>query len=134
MTKSQYIFWMFCAIYEPAHFFASLNTPTPNRSLEIDTDFQRNLQDEFIFIPQHPQGYSRQIAVHINKYWDYETLGDINCRVDGNVSACFAGNGYDDIGYECDTDGGSSGSPVISRETYKVIALHHVSIFSVTVK
>ena len=37
-------------------------------------------------------------------------------------------NGYDaatDISYFCDTDGGSSGSPVISATTHKVVALHH---------
>lgn len=31
-----------------------------------------------------------------------------------------------DVSYFCDTDGGSSGSPVISRRTDKVIALHHL--------
>ena len=30
-----------------------------------------------------------------------------------------------DIGYYCDTEGGNSGSPVLSRETHKVVALHH---------
>ena len=30
-----------------------------------------------------------------------------------------------DVSYFCDTDGGSSGSPVISRRTDKVIALLH---------
>jgi V8-like Glu-specific endopeptidase len=37
-------------------------------------------------------------------------------------------NGYasnTDVSYYCDTDGGSSGSPVISRRTNEVIALHH---------
>ncbi|WP_426509736.1 trypsin-like serine peptidase [Dactylosporangium sp. McL0621] len=29
------------------------------------------------------------------------------------------------MSYYCDADGGSSGSPVISRRTNKVIALHH---------
>ena len=36
--------------------------------------------------------------------------------------------GYDagtDLSYYCDTEGGSSGSPVISRATNKVVALHH---------
>ena len=30
-----------------------------------------------------------------------------------------------DVSYYCDTEGGSSGSPVLSRKTDKVIALHH---------
>jgi V8-like Glu-specific endopeptidase len=46
-----------------------------------------------------------------------------NCAVDDPSY-----NGYDlhtDVSYHCDTEGGSSGSPVISRETNRVIALHH---------
>jgi V8-like Glu-specific endopeptidase len=37
-------------------------------------------------------------------------------------------DGYDtdtDVSYYCDTEGGSSGSPVLSRSTNKVLALHH---------
>jgi V8-like Glu-specific endopeptidase len=37
-------------------------------------------------------------------------------------------NGYatnSDVAYLCDTAGGSSGSPVLSRTTNKVVALHH---------
>ena len=30
-----------------------------------------------------------------------------------------------DVAYFCDTEGGSSGSPVLSRDTGKVVALHH---------
>ena len=45
------------------------------------------------------------------------------CRVDFSPTN---GNGVDtDIGYFCDTTGGSSGSPVWSGVTHKVIGLHH---------
>ena len=30
-----------------------------------------------------------------------------------------------DVSYYCDTEGGSSGCPVLSRKTNKVVALHH---------
>jgi hypothetical protein len=30
-----------------------------------------------------------------------------------------------DVAYYCDTEGGSSGSPVLSRATNRVVALHH---------
>ena len=30
-----------------------------------------------------------------------------------------------DVAYYCDTEGGSSGSPVLSRSTHRVVALHH---------
>jgi len=46
-----------------------------------------------------------------------------NCAVDDPTYY-----GYDegtDVSYFCDTDGGSSGSPVLSSTTHKVVALHH---------
>jgi V8-like Glu-specific endopeptidase len=39
-----------------------------------------------------------------------------------------AADGYaanTDVAYYCDTEGGSSGSPVLARSTNKVVALHH---------
>ena len=47
----------------------------------------------------------------------------------GNCSGADPGyTGYaagSDVAYYCDTEGGSSGSPVLSRKTDKVVALHH---------
>ena len=46
------------------------------------------------------------------------------CRILLNSSRGCTG-GVRDISYSCDTEGGSSGSPVISHTTHKVIGLHH---------
>lgn len=72
---------------------------------------------EEVYIPQHPRGLPARVALTS----DGDRGG--NCAIQ-NTRA----NGYDwytDVTYYCDTDGGSSGSPVLSRSSHRVIALHH---------
>src|SRR4029453_203410 len=72
---------------------------------------------EELYIPQHPRGMPTVITTQDTS----ERSG--NCAVSNP-----AYDGYDtdtDSSSYCDTEGGSSGSPVISRKTNKVIALHH---------
>jgi hypothetical protein len=45
--------------------------------------------------------------------------------VDSITAPPCSGSGYNDVGYYCDTEGGSSGSPVLETSSHKVIALHH---------
>jgi hypothetical protein len=73
-------------------------------------------QGEAIYIPQHPAGRPTEIAMD-------STADGGNCVVKNAVY-----DGYvvgSDISYYCDTEFGSSGSPVLSRDTHEVIALHH---------
>ena len=71
---------------------------------------------EKLYIPQHPSGKPLEIAVDSDVENGY-------CRVE---EPKFQGYEADtDVGYRCDTEFGSSGSPVIARSTNKVIALHH---------
>jgi lysyl endopeptidase len=70
-----------------------------------------------LYIPQHPEGDPTEIAMAS----DQDNGGD--CKVDDPTADGFIANS--DVSYYCDTQGGSSGSPVISRTTNKVIALHH---------
>ena len=72
---------------------------------------------EEIYIPQHPGGAPAQVAMRS----DRERGG--NCGV---ANPRVHGYGWNsDVSYYCDTRAGSSGSPVLSRKTHRVIALHH---------
>ena len=74
--------------------------------------------NEEIMIAGHPGGRQKELSVVSDRD------GGGRCRVN---SASTSGNGSNtDIGYYCDTEGGSSGSPVIARSSHKAIALHHL--------
>ena len=83
------------------------------RFLELDN--RRANIDEQIYIPQHPNGRPKEISI-----FDSDQLGG-DYKVGGYSIACSP----NDMQYTCDTEGGSSGSPVISKDTQKVVALHH---------
>ena len=73
---------------------------------------------EEIYIPQHGSGNPKEIGIE----------SDMNvggyCQVDDvNLNAYAAGT---DVGYFCDTTGGSSGSPVLAADSHRAIALHHL--------
>jgi len=74
-----------------------------------------------IYIPQHPNGRAKEIGIFSTHTLDASGV----CMVKSTMEYACSGSGYNDVGYYCDTEGGSSGSPVISRVTQKVIALHH---------
>lgn len=81
-------------------------------------DVRNLIKDEQIFIPQHGGGDPKQISITS----DANTGGV--CRIDAPVQN---GNGTGtDAGYKCDTVGGSSGSPVLSTTSKRVVALHHL--------
>jgi subtilisin-like proprotein convertase family protein len=70
-----------------------------------------------LYIPQHPGGRRKEIAT---------TENGVNCttnEVNANRNGYTAGS---QMGYTCDTEGGSSGSAVIRRSDNKMIALHHL--------
>lgn len=72
---------------------------------------------EELYVPQHPRGMPTRVAIDS----DQDAAGRCAVsqpRVDGYGPLT-------DFSYYCDTDGGSSGSPVLSRESHRVIALHH---------
>ena len=72
---------------------------------------------EQIYIPQHPQAWGKKIA---------DTAGSSPATVTTVTAApCSGGQGNADVGYMADTQGGSSGSPVIGTSDHAVIALHH---------
>ena len=72
---------------------------------------------EQLYIAEHPGGDPTVLAIDS----DQDRAG--NCQVH---ESAVDGYGADtDISYLCDTSGGSSGSPVLSRVSNRVVALHH---------
>ncbi|CCN34270.1 conserved hypothetical protein with Carbohydrate binding domain [Vibrio nigripulchritudo SO65] len=70
---------------------------------------------ERIYIPQHPGGRKKELGIETDRGL---------CQVDRPVTN---GRGTNtDAGYLCDTEGGSSGSPVLAAASNNVIALHHL--------
>ncbi|MBU2971440.1 PKD domain-containing protein [Pseudoalteromonas sp. C2R02] len=81
-------------------------------------DINPQVQGQRIYIPQHGAGNPKELSI----------ISDKNasgmCEIDQTKTT---GRGYNtDAGYYCDTTGGSSGSPVLSAKTNKVVALHHL--------
>ncbi|GEN09494.1 pre-peptidase C-terminal domain-containing protein [Myxococcus fulvus] len=77
--------------------------------------------NERIYIPQHPRAHGKKIAVmstHASDESGYAEVYSLNER------ACHTG-GPNDVGYYADTEGGSSGSPVMGHRDNLVVALHH---------
>jgi lysyl endopeptidase len=77
--------------------------------------------NERIFIPQHPAGYGKKIAVRSTDANDQSGFAEVYSL---NEAACQSG-GPNDVGYFADTQGGSSGSPVLGHSDNLVVALHH---------
>ncbi|RAJ16269.1 trypsin-like peptidase domain-containing protein [Olleya aquimaris] len=70
---------------------------------------------ERIYIPQHPGGRRKEIAVNT------DTNGDAN----GFAQITNAGGLPSRVEYHCDTEGGSSGSPVLRYSDNLVVAIHN---------
>ncbi|AZZ95227.1 PKD domain-containing protein [Hahella sp. KA22] len=80
-------------------------------------DVRPATNQERIYIPQHGSGNPKELSIESD-----QNSGGL-CRVD-QPSVNGRGTGTD-MGYNCDTIGGSSGSPVLAGQTNRVIALHH---------
>ncbi|MEM9458463.1 MAG: trypsin-like peptidase domain-containing protein [Myxococcota bacterium] len=70
-----------------------------------------------IYIPQHPGGRPKEVAI-------VEDGG--NCQVRATNTSPFGYTQGSNVGYTCDTEGGSSGSPVLRAADHRMIALHHL--------
>ncbi|WP_158893720.1 trypsin-like serine peptidase [Amycolatopsis anabasis] len=83
--------------------------------LELDTTLPA-VGDE-MYIIGHPSAKPKKVSLA-----DDQSTGGI-CKV--TAVKVQGDSAQSDIAYKCDTEGGSSGSPVLSRKTQKVIGLHH---------
>jgi hypothetical protein len=97
-----------------------------HRYLEIDNILPS--LDDAIYIPQHPSGRDLELAIFDSSIF----AGDVGglCRIwstgeKGSDKTCSYGAAFKDFSYICDTEGGSSGAPVISADTNLVVGLHH---------
>ena len=88
----------------------------------MDIDNRVPSVGEKIFIPQHAGARDKEIAIFDTSLDE----ADKRCEVKSTMTGyCRGGGAYNDVYYSCDTEGGTSGSPVISVDTGKVVALHH---------
>jgi V8-like Glu-specific endopeptidase len=78
----------------------------------LELDGRRPVQGEQIYIAGHPRAAVKKLSITSDRNGG-------NCVIDRPASGV-------NSGYLCDTEGGSSGSPVLARSSHKVIALHHL--------
>ncbi|GLS25777.1 hypothetical protein GCM10007877_14910 [Marinibactrum halimedae] len=97
--------------------FTINNANSVARFGSLNLEDRRPQRGEEIYIPQHPGGRDKEIAIFSD-----QNGGDY-CTIARPVTN---GRGRNtDMNYNCDTEGGSSGSPVLLRSTNTVIGLHH---------
>jgi hypothetical protein len=85
---------------------------TGESPLELEIDHPEDSTQ--LLVIQHPGGEPKQVSI-------------ADCRVDGPLVTGRGGQPTD-FGHQCDTLGGSSGSPVFRFDTRSVVGLHHLGI------
>lgn len=75
--------------------------------------------NEQIYIPQHAGARMKQLGIV-----DTENSPTVCKVLSINQNGCTSSSNVD-FRYKCDTEGGSSGSPVVSYSSNKIIGLHH---------
>lgn len=79
---------------------------------------------ENINFVQHPGGYPKKIG-----YWE-DSAQTIRCKVDTINATYGTATPGSQMGYGCDSEGGSSGSAITDASTGRIIGLHHYGTVS----
>jgi hypothetical protein len=87
----------------------------------LELDNRVAVPGEEIYIVGHPGARAKEMSIYSTHPNDPNGIPVVYSI---SEPAC-QGSGYSDVGYFADTEGGSSGSPVLARSSHKVIALHH---------
>ena len=72
-----------------------------------------------IYIAQHPGGRLKEIATEDSATGQACSVRSLNESIGNYTSGA-------NMGYTCDTEGGSSGSPVLRASNNKIVAIHHL--------
>ncbi len=78
---------------------------------------------ERMYIMHHPAGWGKHFSVQST--YPLEPSPPFASVISLTEQACDSSSLVDDVGYWADTQGGSSGSPVLGYADHRVIALHH---------
>ncbi len=97
--------------------FTTLGDSSPIPCLQIDPRLPP--AGERIYIAGHPSAGPKKLSIESTHPENPTGL----CEVD--ASPYPGRDPTSDVGYYCDTTNGSSGSPVLSGDTHKVVAIHH---------
>merc|ERR1712226_636527 len=85
----------------------------------FELDARPPVVGEKIYIPQHAGGRMKQLGIE-----DTADNTGVCTVLSINQNGCTSGSNVD-MRYTCDTEGGSSGSPVVLYGSNKIIGLHH---------
>ncbi|WP_433266411.1 trypsin-like serine peptidase [Actinosynnema sp. CS-041913] len=97
--------------------FSVTDFPTVSQFGHLELDPRVPAVGEEMYVIGHPAGKLKKLSLR-----DDQNAGGY-CKV--SAVRVPGDSAQSDIAYRCDTEGGSSGSPVLSRQTHKVIGLHH---------
>jgi subtilisin-like proprotein convertase family protein len=81
---------------------------------------------ERIYLNGHPAGWGKQFHVASDDATDESGFCEIDSLDEPSAPGCSAA-GPEQAGYMCDTQSGSSGSPVVAYSDHRVVVLHHCS-------
>ena len=91
----------------------------PNPGMRLSRDAP--MPGARIYVPQHARGCFKQFGM----LDDGSVSGNCELRSTAVLDRCNRSGDDTSLSFECDTDAGSLGAPVVAHDTHQVIGLHH---------